>query len=138
MNYEEIQKLEKAKKKLKEDYQKEIDEIKNEYHVNFNIDYSNDNEIKVINFFNVKYKEDFINVSLEYDNNTNDFDSLKYEFHNFNFLDNNNWQKDLDTIVEKCKLKSIITTIKKKNINYLEKLKNMDKQLSIFEKSNIA
>lgn len=124
------------KKKIKEKddvnlkYKQKLNSIKQHYGVEFDVEHFKNDEVKNIIFLNLKYKNLYTNVTISYNNSTNEFDYIDYEFSRTLTVKNTNHKKLASNIEKDYKLRLIVGEINRANTEYINELKNIDKKFS--------
>ena len=108
--------------KFRADYQQKIIEIKNEYGVDFNINYLDSGLIKDIIFMVSTYKNKIDNIQIHYDNDMN-LISMNYQYSDNRSIKNLNPKKVIKEIEKEYDLKSVFLKINDYTNEYIEKSK---------------
>ena len=110
--------------KFRADYQQKIIEIKNEYGVDFNINYLDSGLIKDIIFMVSTYKNKIDNIQIHYDNDMN-LISMNYQYSDNRSIKNLNPKKVIKEIEKEYDLKSVFLKINDYTNEYIEKSKTI-------------
>lgn len=108
--------------KFRADYQQKIIEIKNEYGVDFNINYLDSGLIKDIIFNVSTYKNKIDNIQIHYDNDMN-LISMSYQYSDNRIIKNLNPKRVIKDIEKEYDLKSVFLKINDYTNEYIEKSK---------------
>ena len=108
--------------KFRADYQQKIIEIKNEYGVDFNINYLDSGLIKDIIFNVSTYKNKIDNIQIHYDNDMN-LISMNYQYSDNRIVKNLNPKRVIREIEKEYDLKSVFLKINDYTSEYIEKSK---------------
>lgn len=79
-NEELTKKIIAEKDKITLRYKQKLNDIKQHYGVEFDVEHLKDSSIKNITFVNLKYKNTFSNLSVVYNGETRNFEYMNYEF----------------------------------------------------------
>ena len=124
--------MEKTKDKLiekseeTETYNRQLTEIKKHYGIDFELNHLEDTQIKTIRFSNLKYKNCFTNATLTYDNSTNKFNNITYEFTDEKLINNLNRREMISDLSKQYKLDIVVKEINKVNFIYRDKLEQIE------------
>ena len=111
----------KDKAKLK--YKQKLNSIKQHYGIEFDVEHLKNNEVENIRFVNLKYKNGFENVCVNYNPNNKKISYIDYEF--------------TDTrIVKNTKHKKLAATLEKDYNDYVRELEEIDNYYVELEKNN--
>lgn len=107
-------------------YNDNLIEIKKHYGIDFELNYLEDEQIKTIRFSNLKYKNIFTNATLTYDNSTNKFNNIMYEFTNEKLINDLNHREMISDLSKQYKLDIVVKEINKINFIYRDKLEQIE------------
>lgn len=131
MNNEEdlTKKIIEEKDKLSLNYKQKLNEIKQHYGIEFDVEHLKNSSIKNITFVNLKYKNTFNNLSIIYNGETKSFDYMNYEFSEARNIRSVNHKKMIPILEKEYKLKLLVAEIERVNSEYLRNLKDIDNLL---------
>lgn len=131
MNNEEdlTKKIIEEKDKLSLNYKQKLNEIKQHYGIEFDVEHLKNSSIKNITFVNLKYKNTFNNLSIIYNGETKSFDYMNYEFSEARNIRSVNHKKMIPILEKEYKLKLLVAEIERANSEYLRNLKDIDNLL---------
>lgn len=107
-------------------YKQKLNDIKQHYGVEFDVEHLKDSSIKNITFINLKYKNTFSNLSVVYNCETRNFDYMNYEFTEARNVKNVNHKKMLPILDKEYKLKLLVSEIERANSEYVRDLNDID------------
>lgn len=110
-------------------YKQKLNDIKQHYGVEFDVEHLKDSSIKNITFVNLKYKNTFNNLSIVYNGETRNFDYMNYEFTEARNVKNVNHKKMLPILDKEYKLKLLVSEIERANSEYVRDLNDIDATL---------
>lgn len=125
-NEELAKKIIAEKDKITLRYKQKLNEIKQHYGVEFDVEHLKDSSIKNITFVNLKYKNTFSNLSIVYNGETRNFDYMNYEFIEARNVKNVNHKKMLPILDKEYKLKLLVSEIERANSEYVRDLNDID------------
>lgn len=111
-------------------YKQKINNIKQHYGVEFDVEYSKNNEIKNITFINLRYKNLFTNVTIVYNGLTGKFDYIDYDLLETRTFKNLNHKRLIPNLDKEYKLKLIVAEINRLNMERLNELNEIDNSLN--------
>jgi len=117
------------KDKLSLNYKQKLNEIKQHYGIEFDVEHLKNSSIKNITFVNLKYKNTFNNLSIIYNGETKSFDYMNYEFSEARNIRSVNHKKMIPILEKEYKLKLLVAEIERANSEYLRNLKDIDNLL---------
>lgn len=127
MNSESLLKENIAEKdNIKLKYKQKLNDIKQYYGIEFDVDHCQNEKIKCIKFVNLKYKNGFDNLSIIYNGITKKIDYIDYDFTDLRLIKNLNHKKFASNLEKDFKLKLVVAEIDKANNEYRKKLNEID------------
>lgn len=117
-------------------YKQKLNDIKQHYGVEFDVEHLKDSSIKNITFVNLKYKNTFSNLSVVYNGETRNFEYMNYEFTEARNVKNVNHKKMLPILDKEYKLKLLVSEIERANSEYIRDLNDIDVALKNAPKNN--
>lgn len=135
-NEELTKKIIAEKDKITLRYKQKLNNIKQHYGVEFDVEHLKDSSIKNITFVNLKYKNTFSNLSVVYDGGTRSFDYMNYEFVEARNVRGVSHKKMLPFLDKEYKLKLLVAEIERANSEYVRELNDIDIALENAPKSN--
>lgn len=124
----------KDKAKLK--YKQRLNSIKQHYGIEFDVEHLKNNEVENIRFVNLKYKNGFENVCVNYNPNSKKISYIDYEFTDTRIVKNTKHKKLAATLEKDYKLNLIVGEIERANNDYVMELEEIDNYYVELEKSN--
>lgn len=129
-NNEEFIKMVIAEKdKIKLKYKQKLNNIKQHYGVEFDVEHSKSENVNSINFVNLKYRNSFDNVSVVYDNTTRKFNYIDYEYVDSRMVKGLNHKKLLPSLEKEYKLRLIVAEVERVNNDYIREINEIDSTL---------
>lgn len=125
-NEELTKKIIAEKDKITLRYKQKLNDIKQHYGVEFDVEHLKDSSIKNITFVNLKYKNTFSNLSVVYNGETRNFEYMNYEFTEARNVKNVNHKKMLPILDKEYKLKLLVSEIERANSEYIRDLNDID------------
>ena len=119
--------VEKDKIKLK--YKQKLNCIKQHYGVEFDVEHSKSEKINSIKFINLKYKNNFDNVSVVYDNTIRKFNYIEYEYLDTRMVKGLNHKKLLPNLEKEYKLRLIVAEVERVNNEYRKEIDDINSML---------
>ncbi len=130
MTNEEITKMIMAEKdKVTLRYKQKLNNLKQQFGVEFDVDHFGNDRIKSITFVNLKYKNLFINGTVTYDKTNGKFDYIDYDLLETRSFKNLNHKRLISNLDKDYKLKLIVTEVERINNEYLRELNEIDNTL---------
>ena len=123
MNSKKSKKKEGKKNEKNLEYTKKINQIKEDYGVDFDIKYSKGKGIKTIEFYNLKYKK-YLNIRISYHASNKTIDTVEYEPVVEKSIKVTSIKKSISEIEKKYKLHLIMSEI---DVAYEELVMKKDK-----------
>lgn len=122
---------EKIKKQdnLKLEFKRSLENIKQKYGIEFDIELLDTNNIDKIKFYNLKYKNKARNVSLIYYNEYNYYGAYIYTINNNSSMKNESYLTKRNYFNKQYKLESIINEIKQANEIYKSKMLELETEI---------
>lgn len=115
---------EKDKVKLK--YKQKLNNIKQHYGVEFDVEHLKNDSVKSINFINLNYKNGFNNLCVTYDNLSKKMDYISYEFTDSRVVKNTKHKKIVPYLEKEYKLNLIVAEVNRLNEEYLREINEID------------
>lgn len=113
---------------LKEEFKQKLNEIKQKYGIEFDIELLKTNNIDKIKFYNLKYKNKARNVSLIYYNEYNYYGAYIYNVNKNSSMKNESYIEKRNYFNKQYKLELVINEIRQANEIYKEKLLSLEKK----------
>ena len=135
-NEELTKKIIAEKDKISLRYKQKLNDIKQHYGVEFDVEHLKDSSIKNITFVNLKYKYTFNNLSVVYNGETRSFEYMNYEFIEARNVKNVNHKKMLPILDKEYKLKLLVSEIERANSEYIRDLNDIDETLKNAQKNS--
>ena len=110
------------KDKAKLNYKQKLELIKQHYGVEFDVTSLKDGSINDVKFMNLKYKNEFNNLTIVYNNVLKKFDYLFCEYIDVKTVKNLNHKQVIPNLNKEYKLKLIIAEINRANEEYRKKI----------------
>lgn len=130
VNNEELTKLIIAEKdKITLRYKQKLNNIKQHYGVEFDVEHSKNNEVKNITFVNLKYKNLFTNVTVIYNGSSGKFDYVDYDLLETRAFKNLNHKRLIPNLDKEYKLKLVVAEVDRLNSEYTRELNEIDETL---------
>lgn len=130
VNNEELTKLIIAEKdKITLKYKQKLNNIKQHYGVEFDVEHSKNNDIKNITFVNLKYKNLFTNVTVVYNGSSGKFDYVDYDLIETRSFKNLNHKRLIPNLDKEYKLKLVVAEVDRLNSEYTRELNEIDETL---------
>ena len=114
-----------------------LNDIKQHYGVEFDVNHFSDNKIRNITFVNLKYKNLFSNITVIYNDESNNFDYIDYEFSETRSFKNLNHKRLIINLDKEYKLKLVVAEIYRLNADYINDLNEIDKTFKNTPKKDI-
>ena len=138
MNYKNedlVKKIIAEKDKIKLNYVQKLNDIKQHYGVEFDVEHYANNKIKNIIFLNLKYKSLSNNITISYNGDSGKFDYIDYEFSETRFVKGINHKRLIPNLNIQYKLKIIVAEINRINADYITKLNEIETVLKDLDKN---
>lgn len=120
-----------AKNKIKLKYKQQLNDIKQHYGIEFDIEHFSNENLKSVVFYNLKYKNQFNNLSITYNYSTKNIDYISYEFSDSRMVKNANHRQILFYLDKEYKIKLLITEINHANEKYKKEIEEMNNKFQI-------
>ena len=114
------------KDKAKLNYKQKLELVKQHYGVEFDVTSLKDGSINDVKFMNLKYKNEFNNLTIVYNNVLKKFDYLFCEYIDVKTVKNLNHKKVIPILNKEYKLKLIIAEINRANEEYRKKINEIE------------
>lgn len=114
------------KEKITLKYKQKLNNIKQHYGVEFEVETFTNYDVKNIIFVNLKYKNLFTNVSVIYNGKTGKFDYIDYDFLETRSVKNLNHKRLISNLEKEYKLNLIVAEIYRLNENYVKELSEIN------------
>lgn len=115
-------------------YKQKLNSIKQHYGIEFDVEHLKNNEVENIRFVNLKYKNGFENVCVNYNPNSKKISYIDYEFTDTRIVKNTKHKKLAATLENKLNL--IVGEIERANNDYVRELEEIDNYYVELEKNN--
>ena len=136
-NDEMIKSMIAEKDKVKLKYKQKLNNIKQHYGIEFDIDNVNVSSIKNIRFRNLSYKNSLHDITLDYNNITKSFTHILYHYSDSRIVRTNDPKKMLSSLEKEYKLQVIIAEINHANEEYLREMNGIDLAYGRFEEDQL-
>lgn len=136
-NEEIIKKKIADKDKIKLKYKQRLNLIKQHYGVEFDVEHLNNNEVENIRFINLKYKNGFNNVCVNYNPSNKKVSYVDYEFADTRIVKNTKHKKLVSDLEKDYKLNLVVGEIERANNEYIRELNEIDNYYLELETKNI-
>lgn len=110
------------KDKIKLRYKQKLNDIKQHYGIEFDIEHLTNDDIKSITFYNLKYKNTLENLSITYNNSTKKIDYIRYEFSDSKSVKSLDHKKIVFQLDKEYKLRLLIAEINRVNEAYKKEI----------------
>ena len=114
------------KDKAKLNYKQKLELIKQHYGVEFDVTSLKDGSINDVKFMNLKYKNEFNNLTIVYNNVLKKFDYLFCEYIDVKTVKNLNHKQVIPILNKEYKLKLILAEINRANEEYRKKINEIE------------
>ena len=118
------------KDKLNLEYKQKLNNIKQHYNIEFEVDYFKNEEIKEIVFYDLCYKNILDNVSITYETRTKKMEYISFEYNDIRSIKALNHKKLIPTISKNYKLRMVVAEIERVNADYLYQLNEINKLIN--------
>ena len=125
------------KDKIKLKYKQRLNLIKQHYGVEFDVEHLNNNEVENIRFINLKYKNGFNNVCVNYNPSNKKVSYVDYEFADTRIVKNTKHKKLVSDLEKDYKLNLVVGEIERANNEYIRELNEIDNYYLELETKNI-
>ena len=113
-------------------YKQKLNSIKQHYGIEFDVEHLKNNEVENIRFVNLKYKNGFENVCVNYNPNSKKISYIDYEFTDTRIVKNTKHKKLAATLEKDL----IVGEIERANNDYVRELEEIDNYYVELEKNN--
>ena len=138
INNEELtKKIIAEKDRIKLKYKQRLNDIKQHYGVEFDVTHFKNDEVKNITFLNLKYKNTFSNISINYDNDTKKMNYINYDFSDARIVKGNNHKKLIPSLDKEYRLKLIVAEIDRANNEYVRELSEIDEYYKVIQNNGV-
>ncbi len=116
-------------------YKNKLNEVKQHYGVEFDVDHFKDNRIKNIKFSNLKYNGNINNISISYNHTSSKFDYINYEYKHDSDIKDINSKILYTDLIKDYRLNLIVSEIDKINNEYINELYKIENNFNLISNS---